>query len=74
MGGEGEGKTRGHKLPTDGPDHEVKGSIPSSIGALHMHAGANVSFMVLQGCKSSSQKSTPLESGHWRHGVWIRSY
>ena len=27
--------------------------------------------MVLQGRKSSPQKSRPLESGHRRHGVWI---
>ena len=33
--------------------------------------GANVSVMVLQSCKSSPQKSRPLESGHRRHGVWI---
>ena len=33
--------------------------------------GANVSVMVLQGCKSSPQKSRPLESGHRRHGVCI---
>ena len=32
---------------------------------------ANVSVMVLQCCKSSPQKSRPLESGHWRHSVWI---
>ena len=30
-----------------------------------------MSVMVLQGCKSSPQKSRPLESGHSRHGVWI---
>ena len=27
--------------------------------------------MVLQGRKSSPQKSRPPESGHRRHGVWI---
>ena len=27
--------------------------------------------MVLQGHKSSPQKSRPLESGHRRHAVWI---
>ena len=37
-----------------------------------MHSiGVNVSVMVLQGYKSSPQKSTPLESGHRRHAVWI---
>ena len=30
---------------------------------------ANVSVMVLQGCKSSPQKSRPLESGHRRDVV-----
>ena len=33
--------------------------------------GVNVSVMVLQGRKSSPQKSRPPESGHRRHGVWI---
>ena len=31
--------------------------------------GANVSVMVLQGPKSTPQKSRPLESGHRRYGV-----
>ena len=30
-----------------------------------------MSVMVLQGRKSSPQKSRPLESGHRRHAVWI---
>ena len=29
--------------------------------------GANVSVMVLQDCKSTPQKSRPIESGHGRH-------
>ena len=35
--------------------------------------GANVSVMVLQGCKFSphDQKNRLLESGHRRHAVWI---
>ena len=33
--------------------------------------GVNVSVMVLQGRKSSPQKSRPPEYGHRRHGVWI---
>ena len=33
--------------------------------------GANMSVMALQGCKTSPQKSRPLESGHRRHGVWV---
>ena len=32
---------------------------------------SNVTVMVLQGRKSSPQKSRPPESGHRRHGVWI---
>ena len=31
--------------------------------------GANVVVMVLQGCKSTLQKSRPIESGHGRHAV-----
>ena len=50
----------------------VKGRIPGRYNAqLVWSTGANVSVMVLQGCKSSPQKSRPLESGHSRHGVWI---
>ena len=33
--------------------------------------GANVSVMILLDCKSSPQKSRPLESVHRRHGVWL---
>ena len=33
--------------------------------------GVKVSVMVLQGRKSSPQKSRPLESGHSRHAAWI---
>ena len=33
--------------------------------------GANVSVMVLQGCKSTPQKSRPIESGHGRHAVQV---
>ena len=33
--------------------------------------GANMSVIVLQGCKSSPQKSRPLEFGHRKHAVWI---
>ena len=33
--------------------------------------GVKVLVMVLQGHKSSPQKSRPLESGHRRHAVWI---
>ena len=36
-------------------------------------AGAKVSVMVLQGCKSTLQKSRPIESGHGRHAVQVAS-
>ena len=36
-----------------------------------MSTGVNVSVMLLQGRKSSPQKSRSPESGHRRHGVWI---
>ena len=32
---------------------------------------ANVSVMILQGCKSTPQKSRPIESGHLRHAVQV---
>ena len=41
------------------------------IAQLMRSTGVNVTVMVLQGRKSSPQKSRPLESGHRRHGVWI---
>ena len=47
----------------------VKGRIP---GWLHpIGTGANVSVMVLQGCKSTPQKSRSIESGHGRHAVQV---
>ena len=33
--------------------------------------GANVSVMVLQGCKSTPQKTRPIESDHGRHAVQV---
>ena len=33
--------------------------------------GANVSVMVLQGCKSTPHKSRPIESGYGRHAVQV---
>ena len=51
----------------------VQGRIPwwlLPIGALRF-TGAKVSVMVLQGCKSTPQKSGPIESGHGRHTVWV---
>ena len=32
---------------------------------------ANVAVMILQGCKSTPQKSRPIESGHGRHAVQV---
>ena len=74
--------TRGPELPTGGPDHTTRPKEHSSQGYIEFQAdnaqlvrstGVNVSVMVLQGRKSSPQKSRPwpLESGHRRHGVWI---
>ena len=69
-------KTRGHKLPTDGPDRATRpkghhSGQRADNTQLVSSIGTNVSIMVLQGCKSSPQKNRPLESGHRRHGVWI---
>ena len=51
----------------------LKGRIEFQVDNTQLvrSAGANVSVMVLQGCKSSPQKSRPVESGHRRHAVWI---
>ena len=48
-----------------------RGDHPPSRLVCSMATGANVSVMVLQGCKSSPQKSRPLVSGHRRHAVCI---
>ena len=75
-GGDGEGggkssqvKTRGHQSPPDGP--ETKGipfrsrvEFQAGYTQLACSTGANVSVMVLQGYKSTLQKSRPIESGH----------
>ena len=64
-------KTQSHKLPTDGPDHatRLKGhhcsqEFQANTIQLARSTGANVLVMVLQGCKSTLQKSRPLESGY----------
>ena len=49
----------------------VKGKFQADNIQLVRSTSANVLVMVLQGCKSSPQKSRPLESGHRRHAVWI---
>ena len=74
-------KTRGDQLPTDGPDHTYNQAEGTSFRSgvefqadnaqLVRSTGANVLVMALQGCKTSPQKSRPLESGHRRHGVWV---
>ena len=83
-GGEGGGKTpqvktRGHQSPSDGPDHSTRPKTPlwsrvefqTGYTQLAHSTGANVSVMVLQGCKSTLQKSRPIESGHGRHAVQV---
>ena len=67
-------KTRGDQLPTDGPDriyNQAEGisfwsrvEFQADNAQLVHSTGANVSVMALQGCKTSPQKSRPLESGH----------
>ena len=66
-------------MPTDGPDHTTRPfwsgvEFQAGNAQLVRSAGANVSVMVLQGHKSSPQKSRPLDSGHRRHGVCIAIY
>ena len=72
--------TQGPELPTDGPDHTTRPKGHHSGPRVEFQAdniqsvrstGVNVSVMVLQGHKSSPQKSRPLESGHRRRTVWI---
>ena len=84
-GGEGGGKnlqvkTRGHQSPPDGADHSTrpKGhhsgrgqNLRLATPQLARSTGANVSVMVLQGYKSTPQKSRPIESGHGRHAVQV---
>ena len=74
-------KTRGDQLPTDGPDHAYNQADGTSFRSrvefqadnaqLVRSTGANESVMVLQGCKTSHQKSRSLEFGHRRYGVWL---
>ena len=73
--------TRGPELPTDGHDHtynQAKGTsfrsrveFQADNAQLVRSTSVNESVMVLQGRKSSPQKSKPFESGHRRHAVWI---
>ena len=52
--------TQGLELPTDGRRTSFRSRVEFQADS----TGVNVSVMVLQGCKSSPQKSRPLESGH----------
>ena len=71
--------TRSPELSTDGPSlttsrrTSFRSRVEFRVDNIQlMHStGANMSVMVLQGRKSSPQKSRPLESGHRRHAVWI---
>ena len=49
----------------------VEGKFQAGYTQLAHSTGANVSVMVLQGCKSTPQKSRPIESGHGRHAVQV---
>ena len=66
-------KTRGHQSPPDGPDHSTRPKGHHSgfqAGYTHL-ARSTGAVMVLQGCKSTPQKSRPIESGHGRHVVQV---
>ena len=62
-------KTRGHQLPSDGSDHSTRPKGHHS--GRGWNYSAKVSVKVLQGCKSTPQKSRPIESGHERHAVQV---
>ena len=65
--------TRAPGLPTDGPDHTTRPKgHHSGQGWNSRPITSNwCNPQVLLGCKSSTQKSRPLESGHRRRAVWI---
>ena len=69
-------KAPGHQSPSDGPEHPTRpkghhSGRQAGYTQLAHSTGANVSVMVLQGCKSTPQKSRPIESGHGRHAVQV---
>ena len=84
-GGEGGGKTSpgedtrwlvAHRWSwpynqADGTTFRSRVEFQADNTQLVRSTGANVSVMVLQGPKYSTQKSRPLESSHRRHGVCI---
>ena len=49
----------------------VKVEFQTNNTQLVHSTGVNMLVMALQGCKSTHQKTTPLESGLRKHGVWI---
>ena len=55
----------------EGTSFQSRVEFQADNAQLVRSTGVNVSVMVLQGRKSSPQKSRPPESGHRRHGVWI---
>ena len=50
---------------------QVEGRIPGWLHQLTHSTGTNVLVMVLQGHKSTPQRSRPIESGHGRHAVQV---
>ena len=56
---------------TEGTSFRSRVEFQADNAQLVRSTGANVPVMALQGCKTSPQKSRPLESGHRRHGVWV---
>ena len=57
--------------PGRGPSFRSRVEFQVDKAQLVRSTGVKVSVMALQGCKSSPQKSRPLESGNRRHAVWI---
>ena len=65
-------KTWGHQSSSDGPTpFRSRVEFQAGYTLLARSTGANVSVMVLQGCKPTPQKSRPIESGHGRHAVQV---
>ena len=74
-------KTRGHRSPLDGPNHSTRPNegtpfqsrieFQAGYTQLACSTGANASVMVIQCCKSTPQKSRPVESGHGRHAMRV---
>ena len=56
---------------TEGTPFRSREEFQAGYTQLARSTDANVSVMVLQGCKSAPQKSRPSESGHGRHAVLV---